>query len=166
MSNKAFLKEFEYYKTNPEEYKHKGRGLALAISIIVVLIFVVLLFTVMSIEKEETARFVLNIAGFYMFVGLFIIAGMFIRLSYVNERVIDFEDMLYKGSISELFKDINHPAIKNAKDIIKQDLEYYGGISGSTVYEIYSNMKNKSVMNELIDKEKAKKALSEINALS
>lgn len=166
MSNKAFLKEFQYYKKNPEEYKHKGRGLALAISIIVALIWFVLLFTAMSIEKEETARFVLNIAAFYMFVGFFIIAGMFIRLSYVNERVIDFEDMIYKGSISGLFKDINHPAIKNARDIIKHDLEYCGGISGSTVYEIYSNMKNKSVMAELSDKEKAKKALAEINALS
>ena len=57
-----------------------------------------------------------------------------------NMKAITFDKMVYKGKLEDLFADINHLAIVNAKHVIEYDMKKYMGITGNVAYYLYEEM--------------------------
>ena len=57
-----------------------------------------------------------------------------------NMKAITFDKMIYKGKLEDLFPDVNHPAIVNAKHVIEYDMKKYMGLTGNVAYYLYEEI--------------------------
>jgi hypothetical protein len=92
-------------------------------------------------------------------IGLYILSGHLIK---INERLDNFNKMVYIGKASELFIEMNHPVIKQFKDNLIHDFNHYNGIRGSTAYDIHYHMTDSRIKKVMKEKELANRAIEEI----
>jgi hypothetical protein len=159
--NELFIKEFNHFKINPEDYKIKKEGL---LSLATISFFSIFLFSLMIFnmyESENGAVIVWVIFAYLALgsIGLYLLFGHIIK---INERFTNFNKMIYRGKVSELFIEMNHPVIKEFKDQLIHDLKHYNGIRGSRAYDIHYHMTDSRIKKVMKEKELANQAIEEI----
>lgn len=162
MDNNIFLKEFEYFKNHPKEYKHRHSGLGFLVSIFFVLIYVVIFCVQNSTSDQALKDFLSDVSPYYILVGFITCISYFVYISIINKRVNKFDRMKYVGLVSELFGDIKHVAIKEYTEQLRADLSCTGAISGETAYKIHSRMSYEAMINRTKNQSIAGMALDEL----
>lgn len=142
LAKKEFIKNFEYFKRNRDEYNKKKKPLGDK-----VWMWVVVPFIVSYIPLVVLPFFLIPIWYFYIISGLFIIVvigliSMGLAHDFKNMKAITFDNMVYTGKLSDLFEDVTHPVIVNAKHLLELDFKRKGGITGSTVFYLYEKINN------------------------
>lgn len=159
--NEVFLKEFNYFRDHPEEYKIKKEGFFEATIFTFFLVFLLILavFDAMKIHLSEMLLIVPVAYLLIVFISLYKLAG---HLSNINKRYYDFNRMVYKEKASRLFGDINHPVLKKFKDVLVEDFNKLNGISGKTAYRIHYHMTDDKIKKAMQERERAMLAVEEI----
>lgn len=159
--NELFIKEFNHFKDNPEEYKIKKEGL---LSLATISFFSIFLFSLMIFNMYESKNGEVIVWIFLAYlalgsIGLYLLSGHLIK---INERLDNFNRMVYMGKASELFIEMNHPVIKQFKDKLIHDFNHYNGIRGLTAYEIHYHMTDSRIKKVMKQKELANRAIEEM----
>lgn len=159
--NELFVKEFNHFKDHPEEYKRKKEGLFSLASISFFSIFLFSLMIFNMYESKNGAVIVWIILAYLALgsIGLYLLSGHLIK---INERLDNFNKMVYIGKASELFIEMNHPVIKQFKDKLIHDFNNYNGILGSTAYDIHYHMTDSRIKKVMKEKELANRAVEEM----
>jgi hypothetical protein len=159
--NELFLQEFSHFKDHPEDYKRKKDGL---FAIVGIVFFSIFLFSLMIVNMYEikNGEVIVWIIFSYLAlgsIGLYLLSGYLVK---INERLDNFNRMVYVGKASELFIDMNHPVIKEFKEKLIHDLKHFNGIRGSTAYDIHYHMTDARIKKVMKEKELANQAIEEI----
>jgi hypothetical protein len=162
MDNNIFLKEFEYFKNHPKEYKHRHSGLGFLVSIFFIVVYVVIFCVQNSTSDQDLKDFLSVVSPYYILVGFITSISYFVYISIINKRVNKFDRMKYVGLVSELFGDIKHVAIKEYTEQLRADLSYTGAISGETAYKIHSRMSYEAMIDRTKNQSIASMALDEL----
>lgn len=164
MDNDTFLKEFEYFKNHPQEYKHKHAGLGFVVCFFFVLVYVIIFCVQNSTSEQALQDFLSDVSPYYILVGFITCISYLVYISIINKRVNKFDSMKYAGSVSDLFGDINHVIIKQYAPLLRADLLYRGGICGNTAFKVHSEMGTQSMINRANNKTVVDKAIDELDA--
>lgn len=162
--NDLFLKEFNYYKEHPEDYKIKKEVL-IPITVFLYLIGLIALIIWISSIDDQLNKLIYFIPLAYLAtaaITIFLITCHFCR---INKRVLEFNKMVYNGKVSDLFSDINHPVLKKFKETLINDLNSYNGIRALTAYNIYYHMTDARIRKLMQEQELANKAMQEIEQI-
>lgn len=162
MDNNIFLKEFEYFKNHPQEYKHRHSGLGFVVSFLFIIGFVVIFCIQNSTKDQDLEAFLRSMNVWYVLIGFVTSISYFVYISVINKRVNKFDRMKYTGLVSDLFGDINHVAIKEHTEQLRADLIYRGGIFGDTAYKIHSEMSYEAMIERAKNQSIAGMALDEL----
>lgn len=159
--NELFLKEFNHFKDHPEDYKRKKDGLFSLVTIVFVSVYMFLgmILSMSNVKNGEIVVWGLLAYSAIGAIGLYLLSGHLIE---INERLDNFNKMVYMGKASELFMEMNHPVIKKFKDQLIHDFNHYNGIRGSTAYDIHYHMTDARIKKIMQEKELANRAIKEI----
>lgn len=139
LAKKEFIKNFEYFKRNVAEYDKKRDPKLFKLTMWLMVPLVVMLIVLLL------PLFLIPHWYIYLMVGY---AAVSIPLTIIimvihdlkNMKAITFDKMVYKGKLEDLFSDVNHPAIVNAKHVIEYDMKKYMGITGNVAYYLHEEM--------------------------
>lgn len=162
MSNKEFLEKFEFYKKNPNDYKYKIKSYGLVILMLFLVMTIGFGTTVATILDDEESNLYMNyLWTFFVFGVLFTFSISFLE-SFLNRKITKFNNMIYKGLISDLFPNIEHPVINYYKEQIRADIRYKGGITGETAYKIYQGFTDNEIIHNSTTPSIEQQAIDEI----
>lgn len=150
LAKKEFIKNFEYFKRNPAEYEKKKNSKLLTFTMWLIAPMIVML-TVLVLPMFLIPHWYIYTVGIYAAIIIPIILISMVIFDFKNMKAITFDNMIYKGKLTDLFSDINHPAIVKAKHIIESDIERKGGLSGGIAYYIYEEMNNPEYAVKTVD---------------
>lgn len=162
MDNTKFLNEFDYFKTHPEEYKHRHSGLGFLVSLLFIFGYIAIFCVSNSTNDQELKEFLNMISSYYLLFSFIISMSYFVYISVINKRVDKFDNMKYIGLASDLFEDINHIVIKDYTEQLRADIAYRGGICGNTALKIHFGMSDEAMLSRTKNKTIADLALDEL----
>lgn len=139
LAKKEFIKNFEYFKKNKVEYdkKRDPKLFKLTLFLMVPLVgMMILLLAPLSIIPD----WYYYLMAVYAAVSIPLVILIMVIHDLKNMKAIMFDKMVYKGKLEDLFPDINHQAIVNAKHVIEYDMKKYMGITGNVAYYLYEEM--------------------------
>jgi hypothetical protein len=139
LAKKEFIKNFEYFKRNPEEYDKKRNSKYFKVTMFLIAPMIVML-TALVLPLFLIPHWYIYLMGIYAAVTVPLILIIMVIYDFKNMKAITFDNMIYKGKLSDLFDDINHPAIVKAKHLIESDMARKGGLSGGIAYYLYEEM--------------------------
>ena len=157
--NEDFLIEFNFFKNNIKEYEQKYPNL-IPMTLLITALSVVIMFMLAANEIVNVIYLVVLLVTS----GIFCLAAM-IFVENKNQRKSDFNYKVYKGSLKELFDDINHPAITSRKERLKDVFEYKKGFTGNIVFEIYLDILNGDAIKNQKELEKEESIMHELNMI-
>lgn len=157
--NEFFLSEFEFFKNNVKEYENKFQNL-MTITVIISILSVIVTFILIAHDILEIYYFCFNLIA-----AVIASISVMIFVEHKNKRKNEFYYNVYKGSLSELFTDMNHPAITSRKDRLKEVFEYKKGFSGSIVFEIYLDILNGEAIKKQEELKKEELIMHELNMI-
>lgn len=159
--NEVFLKEFNYFRDHPEEYKIKKEGFFEGTAFILFL-GLLLMLAIFSNMKGSLDEMLASIPLGYLILCLIGMYKLADYLENLNKRYDDFNKMVYKEKASRLFGDLNHPVLKKFKDVLVEDFNKLNGISGKTAYRIHYHMTDDKIKKAMRERERAMLAVEEI----
>lgn len=157
--NNDFLNEFKFFKDNTKEYKEKYTDL-IPITFLITVLLIMIGFMLVAYDILDIYYLVLFIIVSLIY---FILTTLF--FNYKNKRKNDFDYKIYKGSLKDLFQDINHPAITSRKEDLKIVFESRKGFSGWIVFEIYLDILNGDSIKKQKELEKEESIMHELNMI-
>ena len=159
--NDVFLKEFNYFRDNPEEYKIKKEGYfeGTAFILFLGLLLMLAIFNNIKVPLDEMLA---CIPLGYLILSALVMYKLADYLENINKRYYNFNKMVYKEKASRLFGDLNHPVLKKFKDILVDDFNKLNGISGKTAYRIHYHMTDDKIKQAMRERERALLAVEEI----
>lgn len=139
LAKKEFIKNFEYFKRNVAEYDKKRDPKLFKLTMWLMVPLVVMLIALLL------PLFLIPHWYIYLMVGYAAVSVPLVIIIMVihdlrNMKAITFDKMVYKGKLEDLFTDVSHPAIVNAKHVIEYDMKKYTGITGNVAYYLYEEM--------------------------
>jgi hypothetical protein len=150
LAKKDFIKNFEYFKRNPEEYDKKRNSKYFKVTMFLIAPMIVML-TALVFPLFLIPHWYIYLMGIYAAVTVPSILIIMVIYDFKNMKAITFDNMIYKGKLTDLFDDLNHPAIVKAKHLIESDIERKGGLSGGIAYYIYEEMNNPEYAVKTVD---------------
>lgn len=159
--NEEFLKEFNYFRDHPEEYKLKKEGF-LEIFVSIFMLGFLLILAIFNAIKGPLNEILFFIPLVYFGLVLIVIHKIYSYLGDINKRYHNFNKMVYKEKVSRLFGDINHPVLKKFKEVLVDDFNKLNGISGKTAYRIHYYMTDDKIKKAMRERELALLAVEEI----
>jgi hypothetical protein len=150
LAKKEFIKNFEYFKRNQAEYEKKKNSKLLTFTMWLIAPMIVML-TVLVLPMFLIPHWYIYTVGIYAAIIIPIILISMVILDFKNMKAITFDNMIYKGKLTDLFGDLNHPAIVKAKHLIESDIERNGGLSGGIAYYIYEEMNNPEYADQMVN---------------
>lgn len=139
LAKKEFIKNFEYFKRNQEEYDKKRNSKYFKVTMFLIAPLIVMMMALI-LPLFLIPHWYIYLMGIYAAVSIPLILIMMVIYDFKNMKAITFDNMIYKGKLSDLFGDVNHPAIVKAKHLIESDIERKGGLSGGIAYYLYEEM--------------------------
>jgi len=139
LAKKEFIKNFEYFKRNVAEYDKKRDPKLFKLTMWLMVPLVVMLIALLL------PLFLIPHWYIYLMVGYAAVSVPLVIIIMVihdlrNMKAITFDKMIYKGKLEDLFPDVNHPAIVNAKHVIEYDMKKYMGLTGNVAYYLYEEI--------------------------
>lgn len=139
LGKKEFIKNFEYFKRNPEKYDKKRNSKYFKVTMFLIAPLIVMM-TGLVLPLFLIPHWYIYLMGIYAAVSVPLIIIIMVIYDFKNMKAITFDNMVYKGKLTDLFDDINHPAIVKAKHLIESDNARKGGLSGEIVYYLYEEI--------------------------
>lgn len=139
LAKKEFIKKFEYFKRNQAEYDKKKK--VPSQNVLIWLLFPLNMYVPLIIHPFSSipSWYFYMVIGYGVLFTLTIISLVLIH-NFKNMKAIKFDNMVYTGKLSDLFEDVNHPVIVNAKHLLELDFKRKCGITGSTVFYLYEEI--------------------------
>ena len=162
MNKSIFLEEFNFYKKNPLKYHYKMKNYSVTALMIFLIGYLGLSLKAFTILDDDRSAIFVGYLNIFLMIGIPTTLIIYIIERTINRKIIKFNKMQFKGLISELFPNIEHPVIHYYKNKIIADIRYKGGITGKTIYAIYSGMHDKDVLYESTNPTIEKQAIDEI----
>lgn len=159
--NEVFLKEFNHFRDNPEEFKIKKEGFFEGAAFILFL-GLLLMLAIFNNTKVPLDEMLACIPLVYLILSAIVMYKLAGYLENINKRYYDFNKMVYKEKASKLFGDLNHPVLKKFKDVLVDDFNKLNGISGKTAYRIHYHMTDDRIKKAMRERERAMLAVEEI----
>lgn len=139
LAKKEFIKNFEYFKRNVAEYDKKRDPKLFKLTLFLMAPLVVMMMVLFAPLTIIPDWYYYLMAG-YAAVSIPLVILIMVIHDLRNMKAIMFDKMVYKGKLEDLFPDINHQAIINAKHVIEYDMKKYMGITGNVAYYLYEEM--------------------------
>jgi hypothetical protein len=150
LAKKDFIKNFEYFKRNPEEYDKKRNSKYFKVTMFLIAPLIVMM-TALILPLFLIPHWYIYLMGIYAAVTVPLILIIMVIYDFKNMKAITFDNMIYKGKLTDLFGDLSHPAIEKAKHIIESDIERKGGLSGGIAYYLYEEINKPEYTVKTID---------------
>lgn len=147
---KEFIKNFEYFKRNPEEYDKKRNSKYFKVTMFLIAPMIVML-TALILPLFLIPHWYIYLMGLYAAVSIPLILIIMVIYDFKNMKAIMFDKMVYKGKLEDLFTDTNHQAIVNAKHVIEYDMKKYMGLTGNVAYYLYEEINKPEYAVKTID---------------
>lgn len=141
LGKKEFIKNFEYFKRNPEKYDKKRSSKYFKLTMFLITPLIVMMIG-LFLPLFLIPHWYIYLMGIYAAVSVPLIIIIMVIYDFKNMKAITFDNMVYKGKITDLFDDINHPVIVKSQHLIETDIAKKGGVSGEIVYYLYEKMNN------------------------
>ena len=126
-NNDQFVKEFEYFKDNPNEYQENiANYIAIGSSTLILITVAILLF------NNNSNPVILN----FILIIILLSLTLYGWHSDRYKRALKFNKSFYEGKLSELF-DLESETFSLYTEIIKNSIKEENGITGGLVYWIY-----------------------------
>lgn len=154
MNNNEFLKEFEFFKKHPKKAEKYDKDTPICLAAVSFLGFLVL---VPFLSVEWLTGYVLSAIMLFVFSAFFI--------EFKNNRIVQFENVLYTGDLKTLFGDLESPDAKDCLEDIKTEMKNYLGIRGSTAIHISNRINSPYLKAVRLKKEEVNKQIEEINKI-
>jgi len=140
LAKKEFIKNFEYFKRNNEEYDKKKNPFVLNCMVWLFAPYILLMavFIIFPLVLIPHWYYYLTIG----YVGFAVVSFILMHLvhEFKNMKAITFDAMVYKGKLEDLFTDMKHPVISNAQHLLDYEKKKHDGITGSTAYYLYEEI--------------------------
>lgn len=162
LAKKEFIKNFECFKRNPEEYDKKRNSKYFKVTMFLIAPMVVML-TALVLPLFLIPHWYIYLMGIYAAVTVPLILIIMVIYDFKNMKAITFDNMIYKGKLTDLFDDPHHPAIVKAKHLIESEIARKSGLSGGIAYYLYEEMNKPEYAVKIVElKKNDEKGIMEI----